>query len=104
MRCWKRPDGERDRALRALDEAKQDAEQEKSGFGHGVNGFSRLDKLEMVLARVEATQKAMKSTLCAMDGAKSSKFCTQGVDIVQNLNIKMQADGSAKVGQDNSEL
>lgn len=85
--------------------AKQNAEQEKGGFGHGANGFSRLDKLEMVLARVEATQKAMKNTLCAMEGAKSSKFCTQGVDIVQNLNIKMQADGSARVGEDNkSEL
>jgi len=84
--------------------AKQDAEQEKSGFGQGTNGFSRLDKLEMVLARVEATQKAMKNTLCAMEGAKSSRFCTQGVDIVQNLNIKMQADGSAKVGDEKSEL
>merc|ERR1711907_194706 len=51
--------------------AKQNAEQEKGGFGHGANGFSRLDKLEMVLARVEATQKAMKNTLCAMEGAKS---------------------------------
>lgn len=88
-------------AIRKLTAAQDKAKTGGDGsFGQGTGELSRVDKLEMALARVEATQKAMKQALCKLDGAKTSRLCTHGVDVVQNLNIRMEPGGTASVTEE----
>ena len=49
-----------------------------------------VERLELILARVERTQNAVRATVCGPDSTMGdTRLCKHGVDIVQNLNVKL---------------
>ena len=52
--------------------------------------LATVERLELILARVERTQNAIKSAVCTPGAPTAdSRLCTHGVDIVQKLKVQI---------------